>query len=82
MKCFVRCWGVVLLVLFLVTFGWADQVLVLEDDFSGSLTDNWVPGRAADEGDGIHSLDIVEVGFDGFKTMIILNPKPHSAVIS
>ncbi len=39
--------------------GWATQTLVLYENFSGALTDNWTPGRAANLG-GSHSLTIDE----------------------
>jgi hypothetical protein len=35
-------------------------VVALFDDFSGSLTDNWIPGRAANADDGIHDVSIVD----------------------
>jgi hypothetical protein len=37
----------------------AEQTLVLYDDFSGSFTENWTPGRAGNLGSG-HSLSIVD----------------------
>ena len=36
----------------------SDPPLVLSDDFSSSITDNWIPGRAANEGGGTHALSI------------------------
>lgn len=32
--------------------------VVLFDDFSGNLTDNWIPGRSVNVDDGIHDLSI------------------------
>jgi hypothetical protein len=35
----------------------SDPSLILSDDFSGNLTDNWIPGMAADQ-NGTHALSI------------------------
>ncbi len=36
----------------------SSRVVVLSDDFSGNLTDNWAPGRTANVGDGTHAVSV------------------------
>ena len=55
-----RCMLVIFSALvFLAAPGWATQTLVLYENFSGALTDNWTPGRATNLGNP-HSLTIDE----------------------
>ncbi len=54
-----RLVAVVFFVLIFTSMSSAEQTLVLFDDFSGSLTENWTPGRAGNLGSG-HSLAIVD----------------------
>ncbi len=49
---------VVLGLVFTTSLSWAEQTLVLSDDFSGDLTTNWTLGRSENEG-GSNTLAIV-----------------------